>query len=252
MSSLSALLGDVIGGSSIPTKIFYVYNNNRGMNNGGCCCGWTVPAGIRNATFELWGGGGAGAGSCCCQYPVQGAGGGAYAIRTVTSAAGGTGLAGNVYTICAAGNGSCCQTTCLGYTGYTSHVSGSGIPTTCARAGCGGKTMCHALYAYNCCHGCHVIDSGTQGDLRFGHGRDGSMQTHFCHNQQWDQVNGGPKTSSSRKGKDFCAVPHSCSGCGWGCSDDYPAGGSFNGTACGGPCCWGQWSSGGMVKISYS
>lgn len=252
MSSLTALLGDVTGGSGIPTKIFYVYNDNRGISNGGCCCAWTVPEGIRNATFELWGGGGAGAGACCCQYPVQGAGGGSYAIRTVTSAAGGTGLCGNVYTICAASNGSCCQAHCLGYDGYTSFVTGGSIPTTCAGPGCGGKTMCHALYAYNCCHGCNIIDARTQGDLKFGHGRDGTMQTHYCHNQMWEQVGGGPKSSSSRKGKDSCIPPMYCTGCGWGCSDDYPAGGSFSATACGGGCCWGQWSSGGMVKISYS
>ena len=48
MSSLRTLLGDVVGGGSVPEKIFYVYNNNRGINNGGCCCLWTVPAGIRN------------------------------------------------------------------------------------------------------------------------------------------------------------------------------------------------------------
>ena len=251
MSSLRNLLGDVVGGGSVPQKIFYVYNNDRGMGQTGCCCGWTVPADIRNVTFELWGGSGAGAGACCCQWPVQGAGGGAYAVRTVTSGVG-TNLSGNVYTICAAGNGTCCQAHCIGYTGYTSWVSGPGLPTTSAGAGCGGKTMCHALYAYNCCHGCTIIDSRVQGDLRFGHGRDGSMQTHYCHNQMWEQVAGGPKSSSSRKGKDSCMGPMYCTGCGWGCSDVYPSGGSFSATACGGGCCWGQWSSGGLVKISYS
>jgi hypothetical protein len=228
-----------------------VYNNDRGIGQTGCCCAWTVPTDIRNVTFEMWGGSGAGAGACCCQYPNQGAGGGSYSIRTVTSGVG-TNLEGNVYTICAAGNGTCCQAHCLGYTGYTSYVSGPGLPTTCAGAGCGGKTMCHALYAYNCCHGCTIIDSRTQGDLKFGHGRDGTMQTHYCHNQMWEQVAGGPKSSSSRKGKDSCMGPMYCTGCGWGCSDDYPSGGSFSATTCGGGCCWGQWSSGGLVKISYS
>ena len=86
MSSLRTLLGDVVGGGSVTEKIFYVYNNNRGINNGGCCCLWTVPAGIRNVTFEVWGGGGAGSGACCCQYSQDGAGTGGYAIITVTSA----------------------------------------------------------------------------------------------------------------------------------------------------------------------
>ena len=251
MSSLRTLLGDVVGGGSVPEKIFYVYNNNRGINNGGCCCLWTVPAGIRNVTFEVWGGGGAGSGACCCQYSQDGAGTGGYAVRTVTSASG-TDLAGCQYTICAAGNGSCCQATCLGYTGYKSFVTGSGISATCAQGGCGGTTMCHALYAYNCCFGWHCIDGASQGDFKLGIGRDLTMNTQYCHNQMWDQVGVGAMSSSSRKGRDYCHGPMTCSGCGWGCSDDYPAGGSFNGTACGGPCCWGQWSSGGMVKLSYS
>ena len=82
MADLRTLLGDTIGGSSVPTKFFYVYNNNRGINNGGCCCNWTVPTGIVNVTFELWGAGAAGAGGCCCQFSSQNAGGGSYSIRS--------------------------------------------------------------------------------------------------------------------------------------------------------------------------
>ena len=209
MSSLRTLLGDTIGGGSLPQKIFYVYNNNRGMSNGGCCCYWTVPADIKNATFEDWGGGGAGTGACCCQW-------------------------------------------CLGYTGYKSYVTGSSIPSTCANGGCGGTTMCHAHHAYNCCHGWHCIEGGTNGNFKLGRGRDHAMNTHYCHNQMWDQIGGGVKSSMSRKSTDFCSATMVCSGCGWGCSDDYPSGGSYNATVCGNPCCWGQWSSGGMVKITYS
>jgi len=248
MSDLRSLMSDIIGGGGTPTKIFYVYNNNRGMSNGGCCCYWTVPVGIKNATFEVWGGGGAGSGACCCQWGQDGAGTGAYAITHVTSST----LEGNTYTICAAGNGSCCQAHCLGYTGYKSYVTGSSIPATCANGGCGGTTMCHAHHAYNCCYGWNCIETGTAGTFKLGIGRDHTMNTQYCHNQMWDQVGGGVKSSMSRKGRDLCHGPMHCSGCGWGCSDDYPSGGSFNATVCGNPCCWGQWSSGGMVKISYS
>ena len=257
MSSLRALLGDVVGGGSVPEKIFYVYNNNRGMTNNGCCCLWTVPASIKNVTFEVWGGGGAGAGACCCQWEQHSGGTGGYAVRTMTGSAGsgntGEGnLAGCQFTICAAGNGSCCQAHCMGYTGYKSFVTGSSIPTTCAQGGCGGTTFCHAHHSYNCCHGWHCIDGASQGDFKLGIGRDQAMITQYCHNQMWSQAGGGVKSSSSRKGRDLCHGPMHCSGCGWGCSDDYPSGGSFSATACGNPCCWGQWSSGGMVKITYS
>lgn len=246
MADLRTLLGDTTSGTSAPTKFFYVYNNNRGINNGGCCCLWTVPADIVNVTFELWGAGAAGAGGCCCQFSTQNAGGGSYAIRSVNT------IAGCQYTICAAGNGACCERDCLGIDGSTSFVQGSGIATTCARGGCTGRTNCHGHYAYNCCFGCSNISGGTQGDLRLGHTRNNPMATQYCHNQMWDYVSGPPKGANTRKGRDYCGNPMTCSGCGWGCAQPYPGDGGYNGTACGGPCCWGHWGSGGMVKVSYS
>lgn len=246
MADLRTLLGDTTSGTSAPTKFFYVYNNNRGINNGGCCCLWTVPADIVNVTFELWGAGAAGAGGCCCQFSSQNAGGGSYAIRSVNT------IAGCQYTICAAGNGACCERDCLGIDGSTSFVQGSGIATTCARGGCTGRTNCHGHYAYNCCFGCSNISGGTQGDLRLGHSRNNPMATQYCHNQMWDYVSGPPKGANTRKGRDYCGNPMTCSGCGWGCAQPYPGDGGYNGTACGGPCCWGHWGSGGMVKVSYS
>lgn len=246
MADLRTLLGDTTSGTSAPTKFFYVYNNNRGINNGGCCCLWTVPADIVNVTFELWGAGAAGAGGCCCQFSTQNAGGGSYAIRSVNT------IAGCQYTICAAGNGACCERDCLGIDGSTSFVQGSGIATTCARGGCTGRTNCHGHYAYNCCFGCSNISGGTQGDLRLGHSRNNPMATQYCHNQMWDYVSGPPKGANTRKGRDYCGNPMTCSGCGWGCAQPYPGDGGYNGTACGGPCCWGHWGSGGMVKVSYS
>ena len=161
-------------------------------------------------------------------------------------------MAGCQYTICAAGNGACCERDCLGIDGSTSHVSGSGIATTCARGGCTGRTNCHAHYAYNCCFGCSQISGGTQGDLRLGHSRGQPLQTHYCHNQMWDYVPSSPMSGNTRKGRDYCGNPMTCSGCGWGCAQPYPGDAGFNGTACGGPCCWGHWGSGGMVKVSYS
>ena len=84
MANLRVLMGDQVEGASVPTKYFYVYNNNRGINNGGCCCNWTVPANIKNVTFELWGAGAAGAGACCCMWSSQNAGGGSYSVRSMS------------------------------------------------------------------------------------------------------------------------------------------------------------------------
>ena len=46
----------------------------------------------------------------------------------------------------------------------------------------------------------------------------------------WDMVGGAPKAGRSRKGKDYCGKPMTCSGCGWGCAQPYPGDGAYNGT----------------------
>lgn len=68
----------------------------------GCCCAWTVPAGVTSITVELWGGGGGGgsgqAAECCGQNP--GGGGGTWVQRRFTV------VPGDVMTLCA-GSGGC-------------------------------------------------------------------------------------------------------------------------------------------------
>ena len=57
-----------------------VYNGQwtAGVQNGGACCCFIVPAGSTYIQFELWGAGGDGAGACCCEGPVQAPGTGQY------------------------------------------------------------------------------------------------------------------------------------------------------------------------------
>ena len=63
----------------------------------GCCCNWTVPAGVQRVYWELWGAGGNGHGSCSCRrcYNWHGAGGGYYNAKTLGVSS------GNSYTVCA-------------------------------------------------------------------------------------------------------------------------------------------------------
>ena len=65
MSGLRSLLQISEGGAgAVNFDQFYVYNTNKtAHNNGGCCCLWTIPTGVKWFAVELWGGGGSGAGS---------------------------------------------------------------------------------------------------------------------------------------------------------------------------------------------
>ena len=62
MTTLSSLLSD-IGPTSIgnvPTWFKVWHTSYTSVSNGGCCCLWTVPAGIVSIQFEMYGGGGGG------------------------------------------------------------------------------------------------------------------------------------------------------------------------------------------------
>lgn len=106
---------------------------------------WTVPQGISEATFQLWGGGGMGAGSYHCQQGVPG-GSGAFAVKKVSV------TPGDQYTLCLGDiidNGS--QTTYLctepsntgcsstdinhGKRGPKAYVTGTGLTNFCAEGG---------------------------------------------------------------------------------------------------------------------
>lgn len=105
----------------------------------GKCCLWTVPSRVSRVTFELWGGGGAGAGfpagALCTNSSTTniGGAGGNYAIKTIST------CPGWQYTICAGGTAPCTSShTCVGGSGCSSFVIGCNLDNFCALGGCGG------------------------------------------------------------------------------------------------------------------
>jgi hypothetical protein len=101
------------------------------------CTTWVVPTGVTCATFEIWGGGGAGAPQCCCQcYQGQPGSGGAYSMKTIPVTPGATysfvvGCGGCANECCHNSNACGCQ-------GGTTYVTGTGLTNFCAAGGEGG------------------------------------------------------------------------------------------------------------------
>ena len=80
------------------TKEFWVYGTNHWVaNNGGRCCGWTVPAGTTSIKFEILSGGGPGGSSGGDYDHGVGGAGGNYTSKTITKSANGF-ADGTVYT----------------------------------------------------------------------------------------------------------------------------------------------------------
>jgi hypothetical protein len=115
----------------------------------GKCCLWTVPAGAKRVTFELWGGGGGGAGHaclCCYHQEIHGSGGG-YAVKTIAT------TEGCQYTICAGGVWPCVRScACTAGGGCMSYVTGYNLSNFCVNGGCGGW-RCTTAEAWNPCWG---------------------------------------------------------------------------------------------------
>ena len=112
---------------------------------------WIVPAGVSNATFHIWGGGGSGAPGYCCSSGVGG-GSGAYAYKTVSV------TPGECYTACYEGAERYCCTTLShmgdtstdntrphvlhGLRGMKAYVNGTGLTNFCAEGGNPGVQRC--------------------------------------------------------------------------------------------------------------
>jgi len=77
----------------------------------GCCCLWTVPAGVTKIYWEIWGAGGNGHGSCNCNRCQNyiGAQGGYYNSVMISTAGGCT------YTVCAGGVYPCYSNECTAW-----------------------------------------------------------------------------------------------------------------------------------------
>lgn len=118
---------------SAPTGGFKVCDTSTNFN-AGVCCQWTVPAGISQIRFQLWGAGAPSGGSSCCGGSMHG-GTGAYASIIIPAVTGAT------YTICSG----CAWwpgalyisagTDITPYSGCASFVTGYGLQNFCAEGG---------------------------------------------------------------------------------------------------------------------
>jgi hypothetical protein len=231
------------------TDQIYVYNTSiTSVSNGGRCCLWTVPSGIRWAKFEVWGGGSSGPGGCCCQQPTQTGGAGAYARKTITV------ISGDTYRICAAGSTGC-SSTCCGTEGFPSYVQTESATNTinlCAR---GGPTSCGNCFMFsgtgNCCgytRVCHC-DSFCGEDFGLPAISGASMVT-TCGYNSWQYAPQGPYIGGGvRISRDYCVTGSGCQSIGnfavW------PGGGGGGAQTASGNCCWGNHGAGGLVVITY-
>ena len=125
----------------------------------GCCCAWTVPAGVTSITVELWGGGGGGGSGANAQCLGQNPGGGAASYVKRNSLAV---TPGDVMTFCAGAGGcggpnyegsdpSYC---CCGAPGTCSYVKRNGTFCADSQGGPMGPSCCYL----NC--GCFYTTTG--------------------------------------------------------------------------------------------
>lgn len=242
MASLSSLKSDVAPAVNPGLKSIYVTNNSISQNNGGRCCLFTVPDGVTQVTFELWGGGPPGAAARCCQQTRYTGSGGQYARRTVATAAGCT------YTLCAAGSSCCCSGCGPGFSGYTSYVSGSGIATTCAGPGHAGSTGCFILSSA-CCTSC-VTQGTASGDFCMPSVRGNRIQAGECVNTQKWYMGGAYEYGRFNGTRSLCWSTIYCNACCWGWGQ-YPAGPGSNAATCSGVCRCGTPGYGGIIKVTY-
>lgn len=250
MPSLRTLLSDLE-----PTPIgnafqkVYVFNSSTAQLNGGCCCLWTVPAGITRATFEMWGAGGDGNGSRCCERQGVSPTGGSYSLVTIDV------TEGTAYRICAAGSG-CCNCCCgIGNTAFTSYVVND---ATSALIGCatGGKGGCSQMTRGSHCSGytCCWSQQSTEGsgDITFTGMGGQYFANNYCNMSQYEMVAGGINTA--KQTGDFCVHEPTRNGPRALCQDfsSFPGGAGVAGRTCGGGYCTGMAGAGGLVILTFS
>lgn len=231
----------------------------------GVCCGWTVPAGTYQVTFEAWGGGGGGGTTgtnCdCCSRGGPGAGG-AYSKVTVSTSP------GTVYTVCAGpggvssgGWGAYCGICCQGCPGGTSWVSGSGLSNFCATGGAGGYSDFNNNCYSHC--GCNQFSQGFSqgygGDTR-SHGTWGTW-IHYAYNSNPLYIAnhagsaGGTQGGTGGRNLHYCNSGYGCAFNGESMLHGKIPGGGGAGSGFWQCCACTPWASGrggpGMVKITY-
>jgi hypothetical protein len=242
MASLSGLKADLTPTYNRGLTTFYVYNQTLSVTDAGKLCTWTVPDGVKNVTFELWGGGGAGAGARCCQATAYTATGGMYTTRTISTTPGCT------YNLCAGGS-STCSSACQGCQGCVSYVTGSGIATTCAAGGQGGTTACYYHYGCSCCRGCQVWTGGA-GDYCQPATRGTVYTSNGCLASRKDMMGSTFEIGTMNVSKTYCLNTPYCDACFFGYGN-FPAGPGNNAMAMSGVCKCGNPGMGGLIKVTY-
>lgn len=249
MPSLRTLLSDqsppTIGN---PNRVFYVQRIDDGANSGGCCCLWTVPAGVTKVTFEMWGSGGIGQGARCCERAGTMPTAGSYSKVTIDTAE------NCQYRICSGGSSDCngcCGISPRAQPSYVFDVT-AGSVIGCALGGTGGcseMTRGGYCYGYICCWG--LLSGEGLGDVNFEGGGNISFVNCYCRDQMVSFAPGG--FQSDRRASQMCAKEPSGSGVYFMCSPpSRPGGAGTPGRACSDGRCYGQHGAGGMVKISYT
>ena len=253
-SSLQAASLDATKFDPTARKTFgvkWVFGSPNSCSNG-CCCLWTIPAGVTKVQWEIWGSGGSGAGACstsrCHHY--KGAGGGYYNNQTITVTPGST------YTVCAAGNGLCCRRECSGCRGCASYVNGTNLSNFCAIGGyeayanTSWSTPCESVW--DCC-----LQAGANGgEMGWGShsGTFGAAQWWFAHGHchcihQQTRATGAPLIGTEvQMSINYCWMRCGC----W--TVPYGNGGqSAMSSYCGGSSCCGTGGFGGpgLVRITY-
>ncbi len=221
MSALKTMLQ--YGGSSGPVNVdtMAVYATNvDDQNNSGCCCLWTVPAGVTWFSVEMWGGGGGGAGSCCCQFGTPG-GAGSYSRKIINTTA-----PGQTYRFCAAGSTYCSQDCGNGCDAYPTYVYGTteAVNIACASGGHRGCNFCWGAIGttYMGCSS-HLCGSWC-GGFGFCGAMGAQKGTAFCSGTAYSWAPTAPFVGNFfRPSRDACAGY--CCGCGQLGYSHFPGGG---------------------------
>lgn len=231
--------------TSVRLQEFVVLNDTFSVNNGGCCCLWTVPASVKYIKFEMWGGGGGGAGGCCCQQGSGGSGG-SYAVKTLTGA---QVVSGCQYTICAAGS-TAQSNTCCGFPGNTSYVTGFNLSNFCARGGCQGMTTC-AYNSTNPSFQAYSICCAVGGDINIPATQSLLRANTYCYYGIQMLTSVAPATVSGPIiGPVGCSVA-GAGECGALPPPVVPGGGGHSATTHAGLCRCGWWGAPGAVIVTY-
>lgn len=128
------------------------------------CTTWIVPADTTCATFEIWGGGGAGAPTCCCMcYGGEPGSGGAYSMKTIPVTPG----ASYSFVVGCGGCANECwyNSNACGCGGGTTYVTGTGLTNFCAEGGFGGR-WCNASPTNSTLTGARAVAYGGDLNLR--------------------------------------------------------------------------------------